>query len=151
PQVAIVNETFARHFWPNQDPIGKRFRMTSAKTPLMEVVGVARNGKYLMIWEEPLPYFYIPVAQHYQSMGYLQLRTSVPPESLKTRLAKEVQGLDPAMPLNDFQPMTEALGGLQGFMAFRIGAIQTAILGALGLMLALVGVYGVASYGAAQR
>ena len=71
--------------------------------------------------------------------------------SLSTRLEREIHGLDPNMPVNDLQSMTQALDGLQGYLSFRIGAIQAGAMGVLGLVLALVGVYGVVSYGAAQR
>ena len=151
PRVAVVNRAMADRYWPNQNPIGKRFHATSQDTPWLEVVGVAGDSKYLTVIEPPLPYFYVPLAQNYQSMRVLQVRTSVAPESLSARLEQEIRTLDPTMPVNDLETMTRALSGLQGFLSFRIAAIQTGALGILGLVLALVGVYGVVSYGAAQR
>jgi ABC-type antimicrobial peptide transport system permease subunit len=103
------------------------------------------------IFESPLPYFYFPLTQEYQSMRVLQLRASVPPESLRTRLDQEIRGMDSDMPVVDLQTMTQALAGFQGYMIFRIGAMQAGVLGMLGLVLATVGVYGVVSYGATQR
>jgi putative ABC transport system permease protein len=115
------------------------------------VVGVARDGKYLAVFENQLPYFYVPHAQYFDPMRVLQIRSTVVPESLRNRLEREIQTLDPNVPITDLQPMARLLNGSQGFLIFRIGAIQAGVMGTLGLILALVGVYGVVSYGAAQR
>jgi len=81
----------------------------------------------------------------------LQLRCAVPPMTLASRLEREVRALEPDMPLADLQPMTASLNGAMGFLMLRLGAYQAGALGLLGLVLAVVGVYGVVSYGAAQR
>jgi macrolide transport system ATP-binding/permease protein len=151
PRAAVINQTMASTFWHNQDALGKRFRTQSPDSPLWEVVGIARDSKYLLIFEEPLPYFYVPLSQDFQPARVLQIRASVRPESLATRLEKEVQTLDPNVPVSDLQTLTRSLAGLDGFLMFRIGAIQASSLGIVGLVLALIGVYGVVSYGAAQR
>ena len=75
----------------------------------------------------------------------------LPPEELSARVEREIHSLDPDMPITDLQTMRRALGGLGGFLLFRMGASQAAAMGLLGLILAVVGVYGVVSYGAAQR
>jgi ABC-type antimicrobial peptide transport system permease subunit len=115
------------------------------------VVGVARDSKYLAVFEGSLPYFYAPLDQHYSSMRVLQIRTSVAPETLRARLEREINTLDPEVPVSDLQTMARTLGSAQGFLLFRIGAAQALAMGVLGLVLAVVGVYGVVSYGAAQR
>jgi ABC-type antimicrobial peptide transport system permease subunit len=84
-------------------------------------------------------------------MRVLQIRTSVAPETLRARLEREINNLDPEVPVYDLQRMMRALGSAQGFLLFRIGAAQALGMGILGLLLAMVGVYGVVSYGAAQR
>jgi predicted permease len=150
PLVAIVNQTMAARFWPQQDAIGKRFAL-QAGGPLWQVVGVARDSKYLVIFEDRLPYFYVPLAQNFYSMRVLQVRTAQPPEALRTRVQQEIQALDPDLPLADFQTMTESLHGFMGFRMFEMGAQQAGALGLLGLILAVIGVYGVVSYSAAQR
>jgi predicted permease len=151
PLAAVVNQTMARRFWPGRDPIGRRFRTSSPSGPLWQIVGVARDGKYMVVFENPLPYFYLPSAQWFSYMRVVQLRTTVPPDSLRLRLEREIQALDPEMPIADLQPMRQALAGGMGFMMFRVGAIQAGAMGLLGLALAVIGVYGVVSYGAAQR
>jgi len=148
--VTIVNQTMAKRYWPNQDPIGKRFRMGSAESPLMEVVGVAHDSKYLFVVEGSLPYFYVPFTQVFSSMRVLHIRSLVDPQTLETRVQQEIHALDSAMPVS-FSTMNAAVSGAQGFFLLRIGAAQATAMGLLGLLLAGVGVYGVMSYSAAQR
>jgi predicted permease len=151
PQVAIVNQTMASRFWPNQNPVGRRFS-GKPSGPLLEVVGVAHDSKYLAIYEPALPYFYIPLAQTAITMRTLQVRSTVPPESIGIRVRREIQALDPEMPLADMRTMKQSLSGaFGGYLMFRLGAIQGLAMGILGLALAVIGVYGVVSYGASQR
>jgi predicted lysophospholipase L1 biosynthesis ABC-type transport system permease subunit len=105
----------------------------------------------VLLFEDPRPYFYVPAAQHFQSMNVVQLRANVPPASLMARLQREVRSLEPDMPMADLQPMSAGLNGAMGFLMYRLGAYQAAAMGLLGLALATIGVYGVVSFGAAQR
>jgi putative ABC transport system permease protein len=150
-RVVIINQTMAERYWPNEDPIGKRFHPHSPDTPLAEVIGLTKDSKYLALFEKPLPYMYIPSDQDFGPLRTLQIRTTVLPETLMNRLRETVRELDPDMPIGDLQTMNRSLNGAQGFLIFRIGAMQAGLLGLLGLALAVVGVYGVVSYGAAQR
>jgi putative ABC transport system permease protein len=151
PLVAIVNQTMARQFWPNEDAIGKRFSLKSATGPFAEIVGVAGDGKYVFIGSDREPYFYIPQAQNFTAYRTLQVRSSVRPETLITQVQSEVRALDPSMPISDVRTMRESLSGGNGFFIFRVGAILAAAMGFLGLTLAVVGVYGVVSFAASQR
>jgi len=150
PLVAIVNQTMAQRYWPNQDPIGKRFRMKSLESPPVEIVGVAHDSKNLFVVEGSLPYFYVPFTQVFSSMRVLHIRSLVDPQRLSNRLQQEVSALDPVMPVS-VQTMAAAVDGAQGFFLLRVGVIQAGGMGILGLLLAAVGVYGVMSYGATQR
>ena len=150
PLVALVNQTMAQRYWPNQDPVGKRFRRGSAEAPLLEIIGVAHDSKYIAVFEGSLPFFYVPFTQAFSSMRFLQIRTLVDPATLNTRVEREIHALDPTMPVS-LQTMEGVLDGGQGFFLFRVGAIQAGAMGIIGLVLAAVGVYGVMSYGAAQR
>jgi predicted permease len=147
---AIVNETFAAAHWPGQDPIGKRFHAYNVTEPLVEVVGVARDSKYVVVFESPRPYVYLPVVRD-MSLRTLIVRASGPPGALAPRLEREIKALAPDMPISDLRTMRQSLQGFFGFLIFRIGAIQAGGLGVLGLILALVGVYGVVSFGASLR
>jgi predicted permease len=151
PLVAIVNKAMANQFWPNENPIGKRFSLKSATGPFAEIVGVAGDGKYVFIGWDRQSYFYVPQAQNYTSYRTLQVRSSVPPETLIAQMQREIRALDPNMPITDVRTMRESLSGGNGFFIFRIGAILAAAMGILGLTLAVVGVYGVVSFAASQR
>jgi predicted permease len=150
--VVIVNETMARQFWPGADPIGRRVRAPRiGGDALFEVIGVARDSKYLAVFEGPTPHMYSAMAQVPTSWRMIQVRTSAAPETLGPLVEREIQSLDPDMPVADLRTMTQALEGGAGVLMFRIGATQAAAMGLLGLLLAIVGVYGVVSYGASQR
>jgi predicted permease len=151
PLVAIVNQAMASEFWPNEDPIGKRFSMVGPNGPFAQVVGVAADGKYAFIGWDHKPYFYVPLAQNYTSFEALEIRSSVPPESLITEVRNEVRALDPNMPISSIKTMTQSLEGANGFFIFRLGATLAGVMGILGLTLAVVGVYGVVSFAASQR
>jgi len=151
PLVAIINQTMANQFWPNQSPIGKRFSVKGPTGPFIEVAGVAGDGRYSFIFESPQPHFYVPMAQNLSSLRILQIRTSVQPESLMTPVQQEVRALDPGMPIVDLRTMRQSLQGANGFFILRLGALLAGATGVLGLVLAVVGVYGVLSFVTAQR
>jgi predicted permease len=150
-RVAIVNEVMAKGLWPGQDPIGRRFSSSSASGPFVTVVGVARNAKYNVVSEWPRMYFYLPLAQNYKELHVLQLRTSLPPEALIPVIEAQVRDMDPNLPLFDVLSMDRSLNGGNGFLLYKTAAASAGILGALGLVLAVVGVYGVVSYTASLR
>jgi macrolide transport system ATP-binding/permease protein len=149
--VAIVNQTFAERFWPHQNPIGRRFSYRSETGPFVSVVGVTRNGKYNEILEPATMYFYVPQTQNYQSGHVLQLRTSVPPESLMPAIEAQVRDLDPNLPVFDVMTMEQELAGLNGFFLFHLGAVFAGAMGILGMLLAVLGLYGVVSFNATRR
>jgi predicted permease len=149
--VVIVNETLARQLWPNEDPIGKQLRIPRLAGSTWEVVGVARDSKYLAVFEGPLPHLYFPFSQVLSSMRVVHIRSAIPPAVLGPQVEQAVHALDPEMPVADVMTMKRSLEGGGGFLLFRIGAMQAAAMGILGLLLTVVGVYGVVSYGASQR
>jgi predicted permease len=151
PLVAIVNLSMAKQFWPNEDPIGKRFSLKGATGPFVEIVGLAGDGKYVFMGWEHQAYFFVPMAQDSTDYRTLQIRTSVPPESIISQVQNAVRSIDPNMAVSDVQTMRQSLTGGNGLFIFRIGAILAAAMGILGLTLAVVGVYGVVSFAASQR
>jgi predicted permease len=152
PSVAIINQAMAAKFWPDLDPLGKRFSTKGAKGPFTEVIGVVQTGKYKNVVEDPpVPFFYVPMAQNYVAYRTIHVRTSVPPDSLQRQIEAQVRELAPGIPISQVQTMTQALQGVNGFFFFRFGAQLTGTMGLLGLILAVVGVYSVVSYAAAQR
>jgi predicted permease len=153
PYVAIVNEAMVKKYWTNTDPIGRYFKIGSEPQHSIQVVGVVKDSRVRGITGTIGPYFYLPFAQHYSgnSLDTLQVRTSVAPATMIPQIEGIIQSLAPTMPVFDVETMTQALDTLNGLLLFQIGAGLAAALGLLGLILAVVGVYGVISYSASQR
>jgi len=118
---------------------------------LWEVVGVARDSKYLAVFESPLPQVYLSMRQSGSYMRVLHVRSSAPPELLAPLVQREIAAIDPEVPVADVKTLTQVIQGGVGFVIFRVGTMQAGAMGVLGLLLAVVGIYGVVSYGASQR
>lgn len=151
PKVAVINEAMAKKLWPNQDPLGKRFSSTGVEGPFMEVVGVAKQGKYNDPVDDTTLFYYEAQAQDPITFVTLQIRTAGSPEALIPEVEQQIHSLAPALPLTDVQTMEQSLDGVNGFFLFRMGSRFTVVLGLLGLVLAVVGVYSVISYAASQK
>jgi len=151
PAVAIINQYMAQKFWPNEDALGRRLSVKGPSGPFIEVVGIVQDGKYQNVTEDPQPYFYVPLEQSYQSIRTFHVRASVPPETLALQIESQIQELAPNVPITQVQTMTQSLQGANGFFFFRFGAQLAAVMGGLGLILAIVGIYSVVAYAAAQR
>ena len=151
PRVAIVNRRLADLLWPGRDPIGRRFREAAEGSPWMEVVGVTATAKYELLFEDPQPYFYVPIAQHYTALRVLHVRSRLPVEELTRTVERAIHDLEPDLPLYDVQSMTRALDSARGFFLVRVAAIFAALLALLALVLTLAGLYGMVSYLTSQR
>jgi putative ABC transport system permease protein len=151
--VAIVNEAMAKKYWPNEDPIGRHFKIGADPEHSITVVGVAKDARVQGLTGPINPYFYAPISQHFvnNSLEVLQVRTAAAPESMIPEVERMIESLAAQMPVFDVKTMSEALNTLNGLLVYQIGAILAAALGILGLILALVGVYGVISFAASQK
>jgi len=146
--VAIVNETLVRRFWPEENALGKRVRL-GRDGPAVEIVGVARDGKYLTLGEEPRPYLYLPLLQNYRSPITIVVRTASAPRSVEPTLRAEVRGLDPTLPVYGVKTVAEFMSrSLAGPKAL---ALTVSMFAALALVLATVGVYGLMSFSVSQK
>jgi predicted permease len=146
--VAIATEAMAKHFWPNEDAVGKRFHFFG-DTQLREIVGVVKNTVVNQIGEEPQPVVYLPIAQEVSLNATLQVRTTGKPEAALATVRSAVQSLDSNLAITNVQTIHEIMN--QGLWAPRMAAALLTLFGGLALILAGVGVYGVLSYSVNQQ
>ena len=151
--VAIVSEGMGLKYWPGQDPMGHTFRMDGDKDRKLEVVGVARDIELSSTAPRSDPYFYLPYAQHVKGNSFttLQVKTVGDPLALAPTIEKAIHDMAPLLPIFQVQSMHEALYSPAGLLLFQFGAGLAAIMGGLGLTLAVIGLYGVISYAVGQR
>jgi putative ABC transport system permease protein len=146
--VAIVTQAMARHFWPGQDAIGKRFRVTVQNFP-WQVVGICADSVTATIGEQPQPVAYFPLDQNYQGAMVLFARTSADPAGLMPAVRRQVQTLNQNMALTNSNTIQDLIA--QGLWAPRAAAALFVIFGGLGMLLASIGIYGVMAYSVTQR
>jgi len=152
PRVAIVNQTFARRVWPNESALGRRFRWRGDTDPI-EVIGVVRDGKYISVGENRRAYAYVPLAQHYEPVVTLHVRAATgDPFALAPSLRRLVNDLDSDVPVFNVRTMDEHLqDSVFAFLPIRMGALLACAQGLLGLVLAMISVYGVVAYTVRQQ
>jgi predicted permease len=152
PLVAVINEAMARTFWPGRDPIGQHFHADWVGGPMIEVVGLVPTGKYVMLTEDSKPYFYTPMAQNYGMPATLVVRTTNNPQGLTGSLREAIRKLDPDLPIYSLLTMDDHLAqSFFALMPLRTGAMLAGVQGAIGLLLAILGLYSVVSYGVMNR
>ncbi len=148
-KVAIVNETFARRSWPDASPLGRGIRLGALDDEELEVVGVARNAKYRTLTEDPRAMVYVP----YEQWPYLSLvvlvRLERPGVNIAGPLRDIVRDLDPALPLDANAAYRELMG--IAMLPSRAAALFTTVFGAVGLLLAALGLYGVLAFAVTRR
>jgi len=150
PAVAIVNEEFAKTYWPGQDAIGKRLRLDSKKTEWLQVVGVAKTGKYTFAAEPPTSFLYLPFAQNPRKSMYLLTNSYADPAALAAPLRELVHALDADQPVFNVRTM-EDFYQIRAISIMRIIVEIVGTMGAVGLALALIGLYGLVAYSVARR
>ena len=150
-QLVVINETMARRFWPNENPVGRRFSTTlfGAQLRRAEIIGVVKDGKYRTLGEEPRPFVYANMVQNYAGMATLIVRAGIDTRTIFADIRKTVSSIDRSMPVFGLMTLTERIGPsllLPKYAAMLFGAF-----GVLGTLLAVVGLYGVVSYSVSQR
>jgi len=153
PAVAIVNQTLARRFFPNLNPLGRTFRFDTVSGqpgPPIEVVGLIRDSKYESVREDPPPTAFLPAAQMSIPLEEesFELRTALPPLELTTAVQAAVAGVNKDISL-DFHTLAEQVN--DSLAPERLLALLSVFFGALALLLAMIGLYGTFNYLVTQR
>jgi predicted permease len=150
PAVAIVNEQFAKHYWPGEDVVGKHIRLDSRSGPPVEIVGVAQTVKYRSTTEKPKDFVYFPLAQRPRPAMTLLLRSGGDPLQLVGPLRELVRSMDANMPILQMRSYEEL---------YRYNAVEgpgvaiefVSAMGAAGMLLSVAGLYGVVAYNVSRR
>ncbi len=148
PNVAVINQTFARRFWPD-GAVGRTFRRGKEE---VTVVGVARDAKYATLREERQPFVYFALGQraaHRAAHAELVVRTSGDPSLLAPTIRAAVLAFDPLVPPPTVTTLREATSS--ALLPQRVAALVTVVLGGVGLLLAAVGLYGIVAFSVGQR
>jgi putative ABC transport system permease protein len=144
-RVAIVDETFAKHFWPSGDAIGRRFKVQGDKStrPWFSVIGIVPNIKHARLDEPPDLQVYEPFAQSTTWVNYVIVRTAAAPEGVIAELRRQVKALDPLVPVFDVHTMSSAVDA--SLATRRLTNILLTAFSITALLLAAIGIYGVIS------
>jgi predicted permease len=149
PRVAIVNAHFAKHYWPGGDALGKHIRLDNSAGVPLEIVGVAETIKYETM-TDPMDFVYLPLAQHPVARMVLMLRSSGDPLQLVQPVKDAVRSLDPNLPMLQTRTYEEFYLN-QAVRGPQIAIDLVGTMGAVGLFLAIAGLYGLVAYNVSRR
>jgi len=149
PQVVVVNESFAKRFWPGQDPVGKRIRFDGEKTPWMQVAGLARDTKHYGLDTEMKPGVFLPFTTQPQPALTMVLRSPGDVERLVGPVRETIRQMDPDLPMFEIRTMTERLD--RSLWTRRASSWLFGAFAAVAILLAVAGIYGVVSFAVSRR
>ena len=161
PRVAIIDELFARRLFPDQDPIGQMIQIVTRGREIgtgndgqpMEIVGIAPGLRDTLFDQAPVPHVYVPWGRNFRAGGYLYVRTARPgaDADVIATVRKELTQVDAGLPILDLMAMRDFHARSLELWAVRTGGSIVTIVGALALILAVAGIYGVKSFLVSQR
>jgi putative ABC transport system permease protein len=150
PKVVVINQTMAKRYWPGADAVGKRLRLGAAPdAPLREVVAVVQDGKWRNLGEEPRAVVYRPIVQTWSPLSNYIVRTAGQPNAVLADVRREVQRLDPNLPVQALRTLSEHVS--EALWPARFAAALLTVFGLLALTMAAVGLSGVIAYMVSQR
>ena len=150
PRVAVVNETLAHRLWPNRDPIGQRLRLDNADSAPFQVIGIAKDARYLY-WAEPAQAMvWTAFSQEYNSHMVVEVRTRTDPASMASAVRNQVHSLDADLPVANMNTL-ESFFEDRAMLGPRLLAQTVSAIGFTGLVLAIIGLYGVVAYAVSRR
>jgi predicted permease len=150
PRVAVVNEQFAKRYWPDADAVGKRIRLDSGAGTPVEIIGIAQTVKYRETTERPTDFVYMPLSQNPLARMVLLVRSNGEPLQLVQPIKEIVRTLDPNLPMLETRTY-EDLYRYHTVEGPRVAVELVGTLGAVGLLLAIAGLYGVIAYNVSRR
>ena len=149
PRVAVVNETMARRFWPNENAVGKHFRLRGLDGPDVEIVGIAADHKVSSLGEAPTPYIHYAGSQQLDSNETILVRGRGDAAATLNTVRREIAAIEPNTVFLDNQTMDAQVAAT--LLPARLGAIGVSIVGVVAMALAAIGLYGVIAYAVARR
>ena len=149
PKVAVVNLTFARQFFGDMNPVGRRVAFGSPAKEMMDIVGVTEDAKYVNLREEKRPMLYVPFTQYEQNLRELEVRTAGAPAAVAATLHRALAGVDRRLAIVGMIELRDQVDA--SLVAERLIAQLSAVFGLLALALAAIGLYGVVAYVTTQR
>jgi putative ABC transport system permease protein len=149
PQVAVINEAFARMYWPNENPVGKRFRKTKRDSPWITVVGLIANARTESLAEAGDPKIYLDLYQTGGKRLAIFLRGNLDAAAIPGEVREQVQSVDPTLPVSDAQTLMETVSASLSERRFSMEIV--ALFALTALLLAGLGIYGVISYMVSER
>src|SRR5947207_4332877 len=151
PLVIIVNQTFAKKFWPNEDALGKRIVMggMSDDPKWITIVGVVGDIRHFGLDIDPKPEMYVPFAQDSHFTAIYVVRSNQDPRTLFPAIQREIQAIDPALPLANVRTFENVIG--DSVAPRRLSVVLLGVFAGVAVLLASVGIYGVISFLVVQR